>query len=603
MAKKGSVMNERDLRGLIAGVKAGRLSRRGFVRRMVAVGLTAPMATQLLAISGVAMAQPKSMYKPTKRGGGGLLKVLWWQGPTLLNPHFAVGTKDQDGSRLFYEPLANWDADGNMKPVLAESTPGLEDGTLSKDGMSVVWKLKKNVTWHDGKPFTADDVVFNWEYAKDPATAAVTVANFKDIVVEKVDDHSIRIKFQTPTPFWANAFVGVQGMIIPKHLFADYSGAKSRDAPTNLKPVGTGPYMFKDFKPGDMVSGTINTNYHMDNRPYFDAIEMKGGGDAISAARAVLQTGEYDFAWNLQVEDDIIVRMEKGGKGHAVISPGGNIEHIQVNFTDPWTEVDGERASLKTKHPILSDPLVRQAVNMLVDRASVEKFIYGRTGNATANFVNNPDKFNSKNTKFEFNIDKASELLDKAGWKKGSDGIREKDGKKLKFVFQSSINQPRQKTQAIVKQACQKAGIDIEVKAVTSSVFFSSDVANPDTYPHFYCDLQMYTTTMTQPDPELFMNQFCSWEAASKANKWQGRNITRWQSKEYDDNYKSGQSELDPVKRAAIFIKANDLVIQDVVVIPVVARPGVAAVSNKLKANMSGWDNNTWDIQDWYKEG
>jgi peptide/nickel transport system substrate-binding protein len=595
-------MNERDLRGLIANVKVGRLSRRGFVRRMVAVGLTAPMATQLLAISGVAMAQSKSMYKPTKRGGGGVLKVLWWQGPTLLNPHFAVGTKDQDAARLFYEPLANWDADGNMKPVLAESIPGLEDGTLAKDGKSVVWKLKKNVKWHDGKPFTADDVVFNWEYAKDPATAAVTVANYKDIIVEKVDDYSIRIKFDKPTPFWANAFVGTQGMIIPKHMYADYSGAKSRDAPANLKPVGTGAYVFKDFKPGDMVSGTINANYHMDNRPYFDAIEMKGGGDAVSAARAVLQTGEYDFAWNMQVEDEILLRLEKGGKGHAVISPGGNIEHIQLNTTDPWTEVDGERASLKTKHPTLSDPAVRQALNLLVDRASVEKFIYGRTGNATANFVNNPDKFRSKNTKFEFNVDKAADILEKAGWKKGGDGVREKDGKKLKFVFQTSINQPRQKTQAIVKQACQKVGIEIEVKAVTASVFFSSDVANPDTYPHFYCDLQMYTTTMTQPDPELFMNQFCSWEAASKANKWQGRNITRWQSKEYDDNYKSGQSELDPVKRAAIYIKANDLVIENQVVIPVVARPGVAALSNKLKANMSGWDNNTWDIQDWYKE-
>src|SRR6185503_17984717 len=603
MAKKGCVMKERELRGLIANVKAGRLSRRGFVRRMVAVGLTAPMATQLLAIGGVAMAQSKSTYKPTKRGGGGLLKVLWWQGPTLLNPHFAVGTKDQDGSRLFYEPLANWDAEGNMKPVLAESIPGLEDGTLAKDGKSVTWKLRKNVKWHDGKPFTADDVVFNWEYAKDPATAAVTVANFKDIVVEKVDDHSIRIKFDKPTPFWANAFVGTQGMIIPKHLFADYSGAKSRDAPTNLKPVGTGPYMFKDFKPGDMVSGVINPNYHMDNKPYFDAIEMKGGGDAISAARAVLQTGEYDFAWNLQVEDEILVRLEKSGKGHAVISPGGNIEHIQLNTTDPWTEVDGERSSLKTKHPTLSDPAVRQALNLLVDRGSVEKFIYGRTGLATANFVNNPDKFRSKNTKFEFAVEKAAEILEKAGWKKGGDGIREKDGKKLKFVYQTSINQPRQKTQAIVKQACQKAGIDIEVKAVTASVFFSSDVANPDTYPHFYTDLQMYTTTMTQPDPELFMNQFCSWEASSKANKWQGRNITRWRSQEYDDNYKAGQNELDPVKRAAIFIKANDLVIKDVVVIPVVARPGVAALSNKLRANLSGWDNNTWDIQDWYKEG
>jgi peptide/nickel transport system substrate-binding protein len=595
-------MNERELRGLIDQVKTGGLSRRGFVRKMMAVGLTAPLATQLLAISGVAMAQSPTTYKPTKRGGGGLLKVLWWQGATLLNPHFAVGTKDQDGSRFFYEPLAGWDASGNLKPVLASSIPGREDGTLAADGKSVTWKLKKGVTWHDGKPFTADDVVFNWEYARDPASAATTSAVYKDVKVEKVDDYTVKVMFEKPTPFWALAFVGAQGLIIPKHLFADYAGAKSRDAPTNLKPVGTGPYMFKDFKPGDMVSGVINPNYHMENRPYFDAVEMKGGGDAVSAARAVLQTGEFDFAWNMQVEDEILLRLEKGGKGRVEISPGGNIEHIQLNTTDPWTEVDGERSKLGTKHPTLSDPAVRQALSLLVDKASVEKYIYGRTGNATANFVNNPEKFRSKTTKYEFNVDKATDILEKAGWKKGADGVREKGGKKLKFVYQTSINQPRQKTQAIVKQACQKAGIDIEVKAVTASVFFSSDVANPDTYTHFYCDLQMYTTTMTQPDPELFMKQFLSEEVATKANKWQGRNITRWQNPEYDEIHKAGQVEIDPVKRAAMFIKLNEMVVNDQVVIPVVARPAVQAMASKLVAAMSGWDNNTWDIQDWYKE-
>jgi peptide/nickel transport system substrate-binding protein len=595
-------MNERELRTLIGRVKSGRLSRRGFVQRMAAVGLTAPLATQLLSYAGVAMAQPKFTYKPTKRGGGGLLKVLWWQGPTLLNPHFAVGTKDQDGSRWFYEPLAGWDADGNLKPFLAESIPGLEDGTLAADGKSVTWKLKKGVKWHDGKPFTADDVIFNWEYAKDPAVAATTSAIYKDILVDKVDDYTVKVKFDKPTPFWALAFVGPQGLIIPKHLFADYSGGKSREAPTNLKPIGTGPYMFKEFKPGDSLTGVINPNYHMDNRPHFDAFEMKGGGDSVSATRAVLQTGEYDFAWNVQVEEDILLRLEKGGRGRLAYADGGNIEHIQVNNTDPWTEVDGERSSIKTRHPTLQYPEVRQALSLLVDKVSVEKFIYGRAGKATANFVNNPEKFRSKTTKYEFNVDKANAILDKAGWKKGADGIREKDGKKLKFVYQTSINQPRQKTQAIVKQACQKAGIDIEVKAVTASVYFSSDVANPDTYTKFYCDLQMYTTTMTQPDPELFMKQFLTEEQATKANKWQGRNPTRYQNKEYDELHKAGQVELDPLKRAAIFVKLNDMVINDIVVIPIVARPAVQALSSKLMANLSGWDNNTWDIQDWYKE-
>ena len=156
---------------------------------------------------------------------------------------------------------------------------------------------------------------------------------------------------------------------------------------------------------GYNYGGTINTSYHMDNRPYFDAIEMKGGGDAVSAARAVLQTGEFDFAWNLQVEDEILQKLEKGGKGKVTITPGGGIEHIQLNTTDPWTEVDGERSSLKTRHPTLSDPAVRQALALLVDKDSVEKFIYGRGGVATANFINNPERFRSKNTKYEFNVD------------------------------------------------------------------------------------------------------------------------------------------------------------------------------------------------------
>ena len=596
-------MDERDLRGLLDRVKAGGMSRRAFVRRMAAVGVTAPMATQLLALSGVAMAQSKPTYKPTKRGGGGLLKVLWWQGPTLLNPHFAVGTKDQDGSRLFYEPLAGWDGDGNLRPVLAEAIPGREDGTLAADGKSVTWKLKKGVTWHDGKPFTADDVVFTWQYSKNPATATVTVGSYKDVTVEKIDDYTVVVKFPQPTPFWADAFVASAGSVLPKHLFADYIGDKSRDAPTNLKPVGTGPYKFKDFKPGDMVQGVINTNHHMENRPYFDAIEMKGGGDAVSAARSVLQTGEFDFGWNMQVEDEILLRLEKGGKGRVIITPGGGIEHIQLNSTDPWTEVDGERSSLKTKHPTLSDPAVRQALALLVDKDSVEKYIYGRTGKATANFVNNPERFRSKTATFEFNIDKANALLDKAGWAKGADGIRAKDGKKLKFVYQTSINQPRQKNQAIVKQACQKAGIDIEVKAVTASVFFSSDVANPDTYTKFYCDLQMYNNGPQQPDPEVFLRQFLSWEAATKENKWQGRNITRWQNKEYDDIHKAAQLELDPVKRAAMLIKLSEMAVNNQVVIPVVARPVVTAVANNLVVELTGWDNNTWDLPNWYKEG
>jgi peptide/nickel transport system substrate-binding protein len=599
-------MDERELREWIGRVKDGTISRRQFTRMMVGVGLTAPMAAQMLTHSGLGprVAQAQAKHTPTKRGGGGALKALWWQAPTLLNPHFANGTKDQDGSRIFYEPLASFDPDGNLFPNLAAEVPTLQNGGVAKDGTSVTWKLKKNVQWHDGKPFTADDVVFNWEYATDPATAAVTAGAFPDVVkIEKVDANTVKVVFKGPQPFPYTALCGPTGMIIPKHVFEPFKGAKSREAPANLKPVGTGSYKFVDFKPGDIVRAELNPNYHVPNRPYFDTVEMKGGGDATSAARAVIQTGEYDYAWNMQVEDDTLKRMEQGGKGKVYISLAGDIEHIQLNNTDPSKEVDGERSSVKAPHPFLTDPAVRQAINLLVDRGSVQEQIYGRQGQATANFLNAPSKFASKNNKWELNIDKANQVLEAAGWKKGADGVRAKDGKRLKMVYQTSTNPVRQNTQAIVKQAAAKAGIEIEIKAVAASVFFASDPANWDTYPHFAADLQMYTTTMTHPDPQRLMDQFTSWEVASKENKWLGRNPTRWRNEEYDRLWKAAATEMDPVKRAATFIKMNDLLIQNVVVIPVIWRAKVSALSNRLKdTDISAWDSDFATLATWYRE-
>lgn len=595
-------MLDTELRTIIDEVKDGRMDRRIFIQRMIALGLAAPMATQILALGGVAMAQSPAPYKPTKRGGGGPLKLLWWQGPTLLNPHFATGTKDQDGSRLFYEPLASWDPDGNLSPILAAEIPSIQNGGLSADSQSVTWKLKPGVKWHDGKPFTADDVVFNWQYAIDPATAALTIGIYRDITVEKVDDLTVRVLFKRPTPFWADALVGGYGCIIPRHLFADYKGAASRDAPNNLKPVGTGPYKFVEFKPGDLVRGEINPAYHMPNRPHFDTVEMKGGGDAVSAARAVIQTGEYDYAWNMLVEDEVLVRLEKGGKGKTVYAVGGDIEFIALNFTDPNTEVDGERSSIKTKHPLLSEPAVRKALALLVDRDASQKFIYGRAGRTTANYLNGPEQFASKNTSWEFSIEKAAKLLDEAGWKVGTDGIREKDGKKLKLLYQTSINGPRQKVQSIVKQACQKAGIDVELKSVVASVFFSSDVANPDTYARFYADIEMFQIVMTQPDPAQHMRRYHSRFVATKENKWQGLNFPRWANKDFDAAVDAAEGETDPIKRAALYIKCNDIMWQDTVVIPVMHRLKVGASSNTLRPVISGWANDTDNLQDWYRE-
>ncbi len=593
-------MREQDLRAMLQEVRAGRLTRRAFVERMAGLGVGVALPSAMLSAAGVAQAQTAAAYKPTRRGGGGALKLLFWQGPTLMNPHFATGAKDLDGARLFYESLARYDADANLVPVLAAEIPSRDNGGIAADGRSTTWKLKKGVKWHDGRPFTADDVIFNWIYATDPATAAVTLANYEGIkAVTKIDAETVRFEFNKPTPIWARTAT-VQ--LVPKHLFEAFGGAKSRDAPANLKPVGTGPYRFVEFRPGDLVRGEINPGYHAPNRPHFDSVELKGGGDATSAARAVLQTGEYDYGWNLQVEDEVLKRMEAAGKGRAVAYASGNVEIVQLNMADPASEAEGERPNPKSRHPILGDRAVREALALLFDRKSVQEFVYGRAGVATPNFLNNPARYNSPNIKDEFSVDKANAVLDAAGWKRGADGIREKDGRKLKLLFQTSINSVRQKVQSIYKQSCGRAGIELELKGVTAAVFFSSDVANPDTYGRFLADLQMYAVAGRLPDPDSFMQWMVSWQASSKANKWLGLNRGRWASDEYDAAYRASEFELDPVKRAALMIRMNDLVCNDHALIPVVYRPTVHGLARTLVAPVSGWDDSLNGLAEWYRE-
>ena len=597
-------MHEHAIRELVSEVRRGRLSRRRFVRTMVAAGLTTPMAAGLLSAAGTAGAQPRpSGGAPTRRGGGGQVRMLYWAAPTLLNPHLAVSPKDFESSQLFYEPLADIDTEGNIVPVLAAETPSVANGGVARDGTSVVWRLKRGVTWHDGRPFTADDVVFTWQYAADPATAATSAGSYQGIDrIDRIDDHTVKLVFKRPTPYWADAFCSAAGMVLPRHVFEPFRGGKSREAPANLRPVGTGPYRFVDFKPGDVLHAELNSAYHVPNRPFFDAVEMKGGGDPVSAARAVLQTGEYDYAWGVQMELEILRRLEQSARGRFVIGRTANVEYIQLNQTDPWREIDGERSSVKTTHPFLTDPNVRAAFAVLVDRESIQKDVWGLQADTTANFMNRPP-FVSTNTRWEFNIDKANAILDAAGWKRGADGIRAKDGNRLKVLFQG-VNQPiRQKIQTIIKQAFTRAGIDCELKSVVGAVYFSSDPGNVDTESHFYADLELSGKILRQPDPQAFMRAFCSWEVAQKANKWSGSNLARWRSDEYDRLWRAAETELDPVKRAAQFIRMNDLVVQNVAVIPFLVRHATFAVANWIRGfDFSPFSGPLWRLVYWSRE-
>lgn len=529
------------------------------------------------------------------------LRLLYWQAPTILNPHLSTGFKDYEASRITLEPLASYDQQGNLVLFLAAEAPTLENGGLAPDGKSVTWKLKPGLKWSDGEPFTAGDVVFTYEYITNPEVGSNTAGTYEIIEsVEAIDDYTVKVNFKTVNPAWFLVFVGVEGMILPEHQFAPYNGPNARQAPANQTPVGTGPYRVVEFKPGDTVIYESNPEFRDRESLDFQRIELKGGGDATSAARAVLQTQEADYAYNLQVEANILNELATGGQGEVISNFGALMERIIINHSDP-NPVTGTRSSPESPHPFFSDTKVRQAFNLGIDRETIAQQLYGVTGKATANVLVGPEIYNSPHNSYKFDPTQANLLLDEAGWiDSNNNGIRDKEGREMSILFQTSVNPLRQKTQQIVKQNLQQIGVEVELKSIDPSIFFSGDPASNDTVERFYADLQMYTTGNTNPDPSAYLQSFTCASIPQESNNWSGDNTSRYCNPEYDQLWQQSTQELDFATRKELLIQMNDFLVKEVVVIPLVHRADVIAISNRLTGvEITAWDLRTWNIQNW----
>lgn len=536
-------------------------------------------------------------------GGGDptVLKLLYWQAPTILNPHLATGFKDFEGARIAYEPLATYDRDGNLVPILAAEIPSDDNGGIAPDGTAVTWKLRDGVKWSDGQPFTADDVVFTFEYLSNPAVAATTTADYAEVDrVEAVDPTTVKITFKQATPAWSQPFVGLGGAILPRHVFEPYGGANAKQAPANTQPVGTGPYRVVEFRAGDII--VYEPNPHFREPVPFRRVELKGGGDATSAARAVLQTGDADYAYNPQVEAPILKQLEAAGKGRLDVAFGSDIERLYFNFTDPRRETaEGERSTRQFPHPFLSDRGVREAFALAIDRDAIAQQLYGPTGKAAVNMLVSPQQFNSPNTTARHDPAAAIALLDQAGWRdSNNDGTRDKDGIEMAVTFVTSVNPLRQKAQEIIKQNLTAIGVGVELKTIDASVYFSGDPSSPDTVNRFEADLQMFTTGNSSPDPGSYMKWWTCDEIVTKANEWSLNNYARYCNPAYDRLWTAAATELDEEKRRDLLIQMNDLLIEDVALVPLVVRASVGAVSNRLDGvRLTPWDADTWNIKDW----
>ena len=539
---------------------------------------------------------------------GEVLTILYWQAASLPGPYLSGGTKDQDAGAVTLEPLANYNPDGALVPKLAVEIPTIENGGLSEDLLSITWTLKEGLLWSDGSDVTAADVVFTWQYCSNEATGCTASEAVLGIEsVEALDDRTIKITFDSPTPYPYNAFVGSGTPIISSVQFADCVGEAAQTCnEQNTAPLGTGPYRIIDFKVNDVAVYERNPHYHGEPA-FFDTVIFKGGGDAASAARAVLETGEADYAWNLQVEPDILRDMEEAGLGQVVAAFAGSVERILVNQTNPHPDLGDDRSEYldgDNPHPFLSFPPIPQAMSMAIDRSLISEQLYGFAGQPTCNVIPAPLHYAStaNDSCLTQDIDGANALLDENGVvDSDGDGIREYNGMPLKVSYQTSTNSVRQKTQALIRQWWSQIGIETELINHDASVFFGGDPNSPDTYQKFYTDLQMYTTGPSIDPQQHLSNWLCS-QIPMRDNVWGGGNIFRGCNAEYDALFEQlTQTPVGP-EREALVKQLNDINVQNHYQIPLVNRGGVSAHLHTLQGIwINDWDSEMWNIAEWHR--
>ena len=537
-----------------------------------------------------------------------VLTLLYWQAPSLPSTYQSAGIKDVDSAAVTLESLAKYDPEGNLVPALASVIPTTGNGGFASDRTSITWKLKEGLKWSDGSGVTAWDAVFTWRYCVHEETGCTQKSAFDGVAaVEALDDFTIVIRFDAPTPYPYRAFVGAGTPIVSRAQFGDCVGAAARTCEAqNLAPLGTGPYRIVSFTPNEGAEYERNPFYRGD-APYFDRVVLKGGGDAASAARAVMERGEADFAWNLQVAPELLAGLEAGGLGRAVTAFSSSVERIVVNQTNPDPALGDDRSEYldgNNPHPFLTFAPIRRAMSMAIDRGRIATELYGFAAMPTCNVIAGPPAYVSTANDgcLSQDIDGANRLLDDNGVvDTDGDGVREYEGAPLRIVYQTSVNAIRQATQALVRDWWRQIGIETTLKQHDASLFFGGDPAadKEASLRRFFADVQMYTTGPGIDPQEHLSGPLCE-HVQRRENNWSLGNVARSCDPEYDRLF--AQLERTPIgpERAALVMRLNDAYVQAHYVIPLVNRGGVSAHLDTLKGvRINGWDSELWNIAEW----
>lgn len=461
-----------------------------------------------------------SKTKSVPAYGGEYIEGIVGQ-PTYINPLLSQSNDvDGDLSQIIYNGLLEYDNQGNLKPDLAESYD------ISEDKTTYTFRLRKNVTWHDGTPFSAQDVLFTINALSDPSYKSPLRSNWQGIETSVIDDSTVEFKIKTPyAGFLSNLTFG----ILPKHIWESIQPDNFHLAKMNMEPIGTGPYKYspsiqKDSKNNILTYKLISNPTYFEGKPYISKITFNFYADENSALDAYNRKEIMGIS-NLSSQKISAIKTIRSTNVHKFNIP----RYFSIFFN-------------QTKSVPLANDEVREALSYATDRNEIiNKVLSGSGDSVYSLFLPGMLGYSENIEKREFNLDKANEILDKKDWKKGDDGVRSKNSVPLKINLVTTDWDELNQTAQILKSQWEKAGVKVDV-----NTYSISDIQQNYIRPREYEALLFGQVSGGDPDPYSF------WHSTQKKDP--GLNLSLFGTNDTDKFIEDGRIEFDRNKRAEIYV-------------------------------------------------
>ncbi len=521
-----------------------------------------------------------------------VITIIFTQEPDNLNPYysgmwFALTLRDL----YLANGLLTYNDKNEPIPWIAKEIPSLENGGISADGKTLIFKLRDDVKWSDGTPLTAEDYVFSWKMIMADSNIIQSRDPF-DVAVESVeapDPYTLVVKFYEPyAPWQAKIFSNVYATnALPKHILEPVfqKDGTLDNADWNRRPtVGVGPFLFKEWESGSHLIFEANPNFWL-GKPKVDQIFIRIVPDD-AAQVAAIKAGNTDIGVFISYAD--IPDLQALGTV--------DLPKVSSGYKESWFFNLSTREDKTKGHPAIQDPNVRRAVVMAVDRNKIcQDLLYGMTTPAIT-FWDGTPLADPALKGIPYDPEGAKKLLDEAGWNVGADGIREKGGVKLKLRYATTVREVRKNTQVIVQQMWKEVGIASELINHSSDIMWNSYGDGGPIATGGY-DVAEWSTNPAFPDPDT-ATWLCK-EVPSDENPAGGN----WQflcDEELDALFAQQMSTVDTEARIKIFYDIAKVIEDKVYWISMWDDPDIWTVSKKLKnVRFSGatpfWNSYEWD--------